>query len=250
MRHPIARRSGFTLIELLVVIAVISLLSAITFGLFRAANSSRNKSKSRGDIQAIAMACQSFRKVYGDFPCRSAIGADDDRFRRDLLDQLIGRRVLRIVTPGTLPTLLNFDDSSLPGDPTKRQMRSFLTFQEISTNDDTKIGDPNDWRGGSTAACREFVDAWGNPYDYRYRVLTVAKFPEWKSPNFLFVCASANYVEAPTEGDILSLGEYWDPAASGGTTMLRSGIVPGTYFDESGSNAGPFRADNLVNWSN
>ena len=57
-------------------------------------------------------------------------------------------------------------------------------------------------------------------------------------------------MEAPTEGDILSLGEYWDSAASGGTTMLRSGIVPGTYFDESGSNAGPFRADNLVNWSN
>ena len=242
MRHPIARRSGFTLIELLVVIAVISLLSAITFGLFRAANSSRNKSKSRGDIQAIAMACQSFRKVYGDFPCRSAIGADDDRFRRDLLDQLIGRRVLRIVTPGSLPTLTDI--------PVGGTMRSFLTFQEISTNDDTKIGDPNDWRGGSTAACREFVDAWGNPYDYRYRVLTVAKYPEWKSPNFLFVCASANYVEAPTEGDILSLGEYWDPAASGGTTMLRSGIVPGTYFDESGSTAGPFRADNLVNWSN
>ena len=240
MRHPIARRSGFTLIELLVVIAVISLLSAITFGLFRAANSSRNKSKSRGDIQAIAMACQSFRKVYGDFPC-SPTGTDD-RFRRDLLDQLIGRRVLRVVTPGSLPTLTDI--------PVGGTMRSFLTFQEISTNDDTKIG-ANDWRGGATAACREFVDAWGNPYDYRYRVLTtVTKYAEWKSPNFLFVCASANYVEAPTEGDILSLGEYWDSAASGGTTMLRSGIVPGTYFDESGSNAGPFRADNLVNWSN
>jgi prepilin-type N-terminal cleavage/methylation domain-containing protein len=247
MRHPIARRSGFTLIELLVVIAVISLLSAITFGLFRAANSSRNKSKSRGDIQAIAMACQSFRKTYGDFPC-SPTGTDD-RFRRDLLDQLIGRRVLRVVTPGTLPTLLNFDDSSLPGDPTKRQMRSFLTFQEISTNDDTKIG-ANDWRGGATAACREFVDAWGNPYDYRYRVLTITKFPEWKSPNFLFVCASANYVEAATEGDILPLNEYWDSAASGGTSMLRSGIVPATYFDEDGADTGPFRADNLVNWSN
>ena len=249
MRHPLARRSGFTLIELLVVIAVISLLTAITFGLFRAANTSRNKSKSLGGIQAIAMACQSFRKTYGDFPC-SPTGTDE-RFRRDLLDQLIGRRVLRFTTPGLPPTLLNFDDGSLPGDPTKRQMRSFLTFQEINTNDDTKIGDLNDWRGGATAACREFVDAWGNPYDYRYRVLTVTKYPEWKSPNFLFVCASANYVEAPTEGDILSLGEYWDDKTiTGGTTMLRSGIVPATYFDENGGTAGPFRADNLVNWSN
>jgi prepilin-type N-terminal cleavage/methylation domain-containing protein len=247
MRHPIARRSGFTLIELLVVIAVISLLTAITFGLFRAANTSRNKSKSLGGIQAIAMACQSFRKTYGDFPC-SPTGTDE-RFRRDLLDQLIGRRVLRIATPGSLPTLLNFDDSSLPGDSTKRQMRSFLTFQEISTNDDTKIG-ANDWRAGATAASREFVDAWGNPYDYRYRVLTAAKYPDWKSPNFLFVCASANYVEAAAEGDMLSLGEYWDPAAAGGTTMLRSGIVPATYFEENEGTTGPFRADNLVNWSN
>ena len=248
MRHPIARRSGFTLIELLVVIAVISLLTAITFGLFRAANSSRNKSKSRGEIQAIAMACQSFRKTYGDFPC-SPTGTDE-RFRRDLLDQLIGRRVLRITTPGGLPTLLNFDDSSLPGDSTKRQMRSFLTFQEISTNDDTKIGDPNDWRNGATAACREFIDAWGNPYDYRYRVLTVAKYPEWKSPNFLVVSASDNYKPALSDGDILDLGEYGDLAPAGAMNMTRSGIVPGTYFDEDGSTNGPFRADNLVNWAN
>ena len=242
MRHPIARRSGFTLIELLVVIAVISLLSAITFGLFRAANSSRNKSTSRGDIQAIAMACQSFRKVYGDFPCRSAIGADDDRFRRDLLDQLIGRRVLKFRTPGLPPTLTDI--------PVGGTMRSFLTFQEISTNDDTKIGDPNDWRGGATAACREFVDAWGNPYDYRYRVLTDAKYPEWKSPNFLVVSASDNYKPALSDGDILDLGEYWDSAPAGAMNMTRSGIVPGTYFDEDGSSNGPFRADNLVNWSN
>jgi len=26
--------------------------------------------------------------------------------------------------------------------------------------------------------------------------------------------------------------------------------VPGTYFDETGGATGPFRADNLVNWSN
>ena len=248
MRHPIARRSGFTLIELLVVIGIIGLLSAITFGLFRAANNSRNKSKSRGDIQAIALACQSYRKTYGDFPA-CATGTDD-RFRRDLLDQLIGRRLIRTTTPGGLPTLLNYDDSSLPTGSAGRQMRSFLNLGEVSTNDNTKLTDPNDWRGGNTAACREFVDAWGNPYDYRYRVLSSkAEFDKWKSPNFLFVCASAKYVPAANEGDILELGEYWDPVGAGGTTMLRSGIVPATYFDESGD-AGPFRADNLVNWAN
>ena len=247
MRHPIARRSGFTLIELLVVIGIIGLLSAITFGLFRSANSSRNKSKSRGDIQAIAMACQSYRKMYGDFPC-SPTGTDE-RFRRDLLDQLIGRRLIRTTTPGGLPTLLNYDDASLPTGSAGRQKRSFLNLGEVNTNDNSKLG-AEDWKGGNPAS-REFVDAWGNPYDYRYRVLTtVTKYAEWKSPNFLFVCASAKYIDAPTEGDILALGEYWDPAAAGGTTMLRSGIVPATYFDEDGSTTGPFRADNLVNWGN
>lgn len=248
MRHPIARRAGFTLIELLVVIGIIGLLSAITFGLFRAANNSRNKSKSRGDIQAIALACQSYRKTYGDFP--SCATGTDDRFRRDLLDQLIGRRLIRTTTPGGLPVLLDYDDASLPTGSGGRQMRSFLAMGEITTNDDSKLTDPNDWRGGSTAACREFVDAWGNPYDYRYRVLTAGKFGDWKSPNFLFVCASAKYIAAPNEGDMLDQGEYWDPASAGGTTMLRSGIVPATYFDETGGDAGPFRADNLVNWAN
>jgi prepilin-type N-terminal cleavage/methylation domain-containing protein len=211
MRHPIARRSGFTLIELLVVIGIIGLLSAITFGLFRAANSSRNKSKSRGDIQAIAMACQSYRKIYGDFPCRSATGTDDS-YRRDLLDQLIGRRLIRTTTPGGLPTLLNYDDTSLPTGSAGRQKRSFLNLGEVNTNDNSKLG-ADDWKGGNPA-CREFVDAWGNPYDYRYRVLTAGKYLDWKSPNFLFVCASANYVDAPSEGEILALGEYWDPAAT------------------------------------
>ena len=249
MRHPIARRSGFTLIELLVVIGIIGLLSAITFGLFRAAGNSRNKAKSRGEIQAVAMACQSYRKIYGDFPA-CATGTDD-RFRRDLFDQLIGRKILKQTTPGSPPTLENYDKDLNPALP-KPPMRSFLGIGEISTNDNSKIAE-NDWKGNNPA-CRELVDAWGNPYDYRYRVLTAGKYADWKSPNFLFVCASANYIPVAVEGDILAQGEYWDPVASGGTTMTRSGIVPNTvnhsYFDEDGGDTGPFRADNLVNWTN
>ena len=246
MRRPIAKRPGFTLIELLVVILVIGILSAITFGLFRAANNGRNKSKSRGDIQAISMACQSYRKMYGDFPCRSETGTDD-RYRRDLLDQLIGRRLIRVTTPGGTPTLLPYDDASLPKGSAGRQMRSFITYEEIQTNDNSQIS-VDDWRGNN-AACREFIDAWGNPYDYRYRILKDANFTDWKSPNFLFVCASANFMPAANEGDLLDVEEYWDPAPSGGSKMILSGIVPTSYFDETGS-AGPYRADNLVNWSN
>jgi hypothetical protein len=115
------------------------------------------------------------------------------------------------------------------------------------TNDDAQLT-ANDWRGDN-AACREFVDAWGNPYDYRYRVLTPARFGEWKSPNYLLVSCSVNFNESAVQGEPPLAGEYWDPAPSGGSTMERSGIVPPTYFDESGSN-GPFRADNIVNWAN
>lgn len=249
MRHPIARRPGFTLIELLVVILVIGILASITFGLFKAANNGRNKSKSRGDIQAIAMACQSYRKTYGDFP--SCANGSDVRFRRDLFDQLIGRRLIRVTTAGSTPTLLDYDDALLPTGSGGRQMRSFLNYDEITTNDNTKIT-ANDWRGNN-AACREFIDAWGNPYDYRYRILVAGKYADWKSPNFLFVSCSVNFVPALIEGDAPALDEYWDPASSGGSTMTRSGIVPNstshTYFDEVGD-SGPFRADNLVNWAN
>lgn len=245
MRHPIARRSGFTLVELMVVILVIGILASITFGLFKAANNGRNKSKSRGDIQAVSMACQSYRKTYGDFP--SCANGSDVRFRRDLFDQLIGRRLIRVTTAGSTPTLLDYDDALLPTGSGGRQMRSFLNYDEITTNDNTKIT-ANDWKGNN-AACREFIDAWGNPYDYRYRILVSGKYADWKSPNFLFVSCSVNFVPALIEGDAPALDEYWDPASSGGSKMTLSGIVPKTYFDEVGD-SGPFRADNLVNWAN
>lgn len=244
MPRPSARRPGFTLVELLVVIAVIAILATISFGLFKAANDGRNKSKSKGEMQAIAMAAQSYRKTYGDFPaCQNGV---DDRFRRDLLDQLVGRRVLRVTTPGSPPVLLAFDDAALPGG-TRRQLRPFLSQGDVTTNNDAQLT-ADDWRGNN-AACREFVDAWGNPYDYRYRVLTPARYAEWKSPNFLLVSCSVNFVASTTDGEPPAAGEYWDPAPSGGSTMLRSGIIPPTYFDESGA-SGPYRADNLVNWAN
>lgn len=244
MPRPTARRSGFTLVELLVVIAVIAILATISFGLFKAANDGRNKSKSKGEMQAIAMAAQSYRKTYGDFP--ACLSGRPERFRRDLLDQLVGRRLIRVTTPGTPPTLLPFDSTTLPGGTT-RQMRSFLSLGDVSTNDDTQLT-ANDWRGDN-AACREYVDAWGNPYDYRYRVLTPARYAEWKSPNYLLVSCSVNFVSSSVEGEPPLNGEYWDPAPSGGSTMERSGIIPPTYFDEAGS-SGPFRADNIVNWVN
>ena len=148
---------------------------------------------------------------------------------------------MRVTTPGGLPVLFSFNDGALPGGAS-RKMRSFLSLNEISTNDDSQIGS-DDWN-----ACREFVDAWGNPYDYRYRVLvSPTRFQEWRSPNFLIVSCSANFNPPAVEGEPPVAAEYWELA--GASPMTRSGFVPTSYFDESGSN-GPFRADNIVNWSN
>ena len=239
MYRPDSRRPGFTLIELLVVITIIGILAGITFGLFKSANNGRNKAKAKGDIQAISMACQSYRKTYGDFPV-CATGADDS-YRKDLLDQLLGRRLIRTATPGATPSLLAFDDASLPGGSTRKQ-RGFLSHGEINTNDNSKIGD-NDWKGGSPG-CFEFRDPWDNAYDYRYKSLNTPT--AWLSPNFLCVSCGVNFIESSAPGVMPAANEYWD----GSSPMTQTGIVPATYFDQSTSSAGPFRADNIVNWTN
>jgi prepilin-type N-terminal cleavage/methylation domain-containing protein len=72
MKKNSSARRGFTLIELLVVIAIISILSMLTFALFKAAKNGNNKGKARGEIQALAMACEVYKKTYGDYPCGSS----------------------------------------------------------------------------------------------------------------------------------------------------------------------------------
>ncbi len=94
MRPPSVRRPGFTLIELLLVISIIAILSMATFALFRAASTARSKARSKGDVQAISMACENYKKTYGDYPCRASVG-NDDSFRKDMFDQLIGRRIIK-----------------------------------------------------------------------------------------------------------------------------------------------------------
>jgi prepilin-type N-terminal cleavage/methylation domain-containing protein len=258
MRRPSVRRPGFTLIELLLVISIIAILSMATFALFRAASTARNKSRSKGDVQAIAMACENYKKTYGDYPCRSA-GGSDDSFRKDMFDQLIGRRIIKSfpVATGTAIELIYYNDNRLPSGAQGRKQKAFIGYGEIKTNDDANFAN------ASWILTYEFRDAWDNPYDYRYRVLNassvavqtaagayVSPFADWKSPNFLLVSCGPNYVEPATAGTMPAQAEYWDTTAVGGATMLKNGLVPTTYFEDAVNALGPFRADNLVNWSN
>ena len=262
MHHPSVRRPGFTLIEILLVIAIISILSMATFTLFRAASNARNKARSKGDIQAIAMACENYKKTYGDYPCRSS-GGSDDSFRKDMFDQLVGRRIIKsfaIVTGGTAIELISYNDSRLPGgnnvneSSTGRKKKSFINYGDIRTNDDVNFG------SATWTLTFEFRDAWENPYDYRYRTLNAASvavqnlstglyispFADWKSPNFLIVSCGTNFVEPSSASGMPDATEYWDTAS----TMRTNGLIPATYFEDADDALGPFRADNLVNWSN
>ena len=44
--------------------------------------------------------------------------------------------------------------------------------------------------------------------------------------------------------------EYWDTTAVSTATMTKNGLIPPTYFEDADNALGPFRADNIVNWSN
>ena len=259
-----ALRRGFTLIELLLVIAIIAILASLTFSLFKAAKNGNNKAIAKGEIAALATACEIYKKTYGDYPCRNTgglPGGDDPKFRTDLFDQMTGRRVLVSTAAaggGTALALRNFNDASLPGG-SQRKMKPFLSVGTVRSNNDASLG-LNDWTGGAAAAF-EFRDPWGNPYDYRYRILPSATTPVqnpstglfatpysfWLAPGFLVVSCGANFIEPSNPTDAPAFADYWDD--SGPNQMSKTGIVPPTYSDEA-NESGPFRSDNITNWSN
>ena len=257
MRPPSVRRPCITLIELLLVISIIAILSMATFALFRAASTARSKARSKGDVQAISMACENYKKTYGDYPCRASVG-NDDSFRKDMFDQLIGRRIIKSfpVAPSSAIELIAYNDTRLPSGTQGRKPKAFISYGEIKTNDDANFANAT-W-----TLTFEFRDAWDNPYDYRYRVLNapsvavqtaagtyVAPFADWKSPNFLLVSCGSNYVDKG-DGVMPDIKEYWDTTAVSTATMVKNGLIPPTYFEDADNALGPFRADNIVNWSN
>ena len=244
--RSLARR-GFTLIEILLVIAVIGILSTLMFSLFKAARNGNNKAKARGEIQGLSMACEVYRKTYGDYPCGS--GASGTLFRKDFYDQLVGSKRIYSVNlsaGGNAVQLLNYTDTKLPGG-SNRKMKPFLSDGIVTSNKDNLLGQ------------EEFRDPWGNAYEYRYRVLPGGSTPiqnlttgayettygAWKYPGFLIVSCGANYTEPTTPGTPNDV-EYWD-----GTDMPKSGTVTTTYFnDDTNSPPAYQRADNVVNWAN
>ena len=250
--RSLARR-GFTLIEILLVIAVIGILSTLMFSLFKAARNGNNKAKARGEIQGLSMACEVYRKTYGDYPCGS--NASGELFRKDFFDQLVGRKRIfsqNLPAGGSAVLLLEYYSNKLPmgtGNKTNpgRKMKPFLSDGVVTSNDDKSLG-LDDW-----TKAYEFRDPWGNAYDYRYRLLAgdsvstqdlTTAYWKWKNPGFLLVSCGANYPDPPKEGTPVD-AEYWNE------DMSTSGTISTTYFNDDTNSPPSFqRADNIVNWAN
>ena len=237
------RRPAFTLIELLLVIAIIAILSAATIPMAMSAINSQRKARTTGAIKALASGCDAFRKLYGDFPnARSGASASSqtNAFRQDLFAQLNGTKVLLITATATGSTteLVNHNDSRL-SNGAKRVVRPILDQTAVPASDGT--GNEN-----VTAALKtEFIDAWGNAFDYRYKIAG-SGFNPWLSPDFLLVSCGVDFVESTDTAlpHIPAIKEYWDTDAT--PSMLTEGTIPPTYFD---SGEGFNRSDNITNWS-
>ncbi len=249
------------------VITIIMILASATFGLYRGVANTRMKARGRGEIQRIIIACETFKKTYGDFPCALAgttasNASNQTQFRTDLFDQLSGRRVLytrQLSTGGFAVELWPFNSASLPNGA-NRKPKPFISLDDIpvtvvSTRLDAVPADL-----ANIATTLELRDPWGNPYEYRYRVLSSVgvsvqnlttgafnpPYGSWLSANFLVVSCGPNFALPAVEGEQPNFNEYFDPSTS--TTMVRTGMIPTTYFDDA--DPAPQRSDNLVNWSN
>ena len=197
MHRTTSKRSGFTLIELLLVIAIIAILATVMLPLVRGAMNAQKKATATGAIAALSGACERYRKLYGDFPCARTgtpltYTADQPNYRQDLYLQLTGQRRLR--STALAGGGVGLDLYTVPAG----SERPLVTPELVEAC--TAIGDvPSPI---SITGCTEFMDPWGNAYDYRYRVLnaatasaTVAPYTTWLSPEFLLVSCGAKYKE-------------------------------------------------------
>lgn len=261
MRAPAQARRGFTLIELLIVMTIIVVLAAFMIPMITAAMNSQRKGKATGEIAALMGGCERYRKLYGDFPCASpgtgtATGSDQPNYRRDLYSQLTGKKRLKSTTLADGSIALELKDVTLTN------QRAIITPGTVTAGLSTADGaTPTD-----LSTCDEFIDPWGNVYDYRYRILNGAStstsespYSYWRSPECLIVSCGVNYVEgsAATTGfaQLPPIGEYWDLTSA--FEMTRRGTIPAItgssegYFTDSTSESSGIgsRADNITSFS-
>ena len=254
-------RKAFTLIELMLVMGVIAILAAAMIPLVGGAINSQRKARATGEIKAIASACDAYRKLYGEFPCvrngtYSTATTDYPAFRQDLYDQMVGRKVLlatALSSGKTNLSLVAYNNSTLPNAARRvpRPLVSAELIQGCSDNGDDRV---------APDLMTQFLDPWGNAYDYRYRILPTAAgatdttpFTTWLAPDFLLVSCGPEYVASTsaTTPHVPLMNEYWhaslptSPSPATFSMTTRGTVSPGYFEDGTGFT----RSDNLTNWS-
>lgn len=215
-------RSAFTLIELLVVIAIIGMLAGLIFSIAKGVNTTRNKSVTRGCISSMTTSLEAFKNTYHDYPMLTDGASDSESWQRAMHDALTGLKVLRKID-GQL-RFIDFESAVTDKSKTPQRL-SFVSgagLREITPSG----GVPN----SETEAI--FADAWDNPIEYRYNVISSNK-PGllWTNPTFLLISASGNFNgEKPVSADYFA------------GSMETTGDIPDDYFDDK------YRSDNITNW--
>lgn len=166
-------RPGFTLVELLVVIAVILILSGIVFGLSGGIADKQARGKAETELQSIAVALETYKMKYGDYPW---LGPDGDGNKTDLYKHLTGQ--LKMV-----PT-------STAGSP------------DINASGDGKpILDPEKMTVSGTNDGSYFMDPWGQSYRYYYKS---SGSSTWNYPGYILLSVGK---DGKIDDDGLSKGE-------------------------------------------
>lgn len=148
---------GFTLIELLVAITIISIIAAVGFTSYNAAQVRGRDAKRKQDLRAIAVALEIYRQKNGRYPCDSTAATHQTSYGKNPGD-------FWIVDRGSAC------DSTLPAVPFDQNFISSMPLDPLNTGDVLTAGNysysyNNGGNGGFGGTC-----GWGQGFILRARL--------------------------------------------------------------------------------